>query len=86
MPNEIRLKSNLRRLKEGKQQMDHGKSKVKGNHQEIRSSIPNNTQALGKRLHKFAKNVFNNEPVAKKAGTLNVYCQKNWSKKFIGKN
>ena len=31
----------------------------KGNHQEIRSSIPNNTQAQGKRLH---------EPVAKKAG------------------
>ena len=40
----------------------------KGNHQEIRSSIPNNTQAQGKRLHEFAKNVFNNEPVAKKAG------------------
>ena len=28
MPNEIRLKSNLRRLKEGKLQMDQGKSKV----------------------------------------------------------
>ena len=42
--------------------------KSKGNHQEIRSSIPNNTQAQGKRLHEFAKNVFNNEPVAKKAG------------------
>ena len=40
----------------------------KGNHQEIRSPIANNTQAQGKRLHEFAKNVFNNEPVAKKAG------------------
>jgi uncharacterized protein (DUF2132 family) len=40
----------------------------KGNSQGFRSVIPSQTQVRGKRLHSFAHNVANNEPVAKKAG------------------
>ena len=40
----------------------------KGNSQEFRSVILNQSQVRNKRLHNFVHNVANNEPVAKKAG------------------
>ena len=57
----------------------------KRNHQEFRSSIPSNTQVQGKRLHEFAKNVFNNEPVAKKAGRSMASVTKIGRRKLLAK-
>ncbi len=57
----------------------------KGNCQEFRSSIPNNTHIQGKRLHKFAKNVSNNEPVAKKAGRSMASVTKSGRRKLLAK-
>ena len=57
----------------------------KRNHQEFRRSIPSHTQVQCKRLHEFAKNVFNNEPVAKKAGRSMASVTKIGRRKLLAK-
>ena len=73
-----KIKSDLRRKTSRQKQS-------KRNHQEFRSSIPSNTQVQGKRLHEFAKNVFNNEPVAKKAGRSMASVTKIGRRKLLAK-